>query len=166
MTTYGPQSVPEDERIFNRPSSKRPIREFFDRGEAMKIQHSPGPWHTRDLSINGLEVWAGTRPVARTLYHAGSEDRELVNVNAGLIALAPTAPHDCDVPGCPGADNKRKLAAFDGLLEAAKRAVDIIWPSDGKLHREIKGQLQAAIAAYEKEVQGWERDSGLPLMRR
>ena len=30
--------------------------------------------------------------------------------------LAPTAPHDCDMPNCPGPVNKRKLEAFDELL--------------------------------------------------
>ena len=29
-----------------------------------------------------------------------------------------TAPHECNMPGCPGPENKRKLEAFDGLLAA------------------------------------------------
>ena len=29
-----------------------------------------------------------------------------------------TAPHECDMPGCPGPVNKRKLEAFDELLAA------------------------------------------------
>ena len=35
-----------------------------------------------------------------------------------LEEVARTAPHDCDVPGCPGPVNKRKLEAFDSLLAA------------------------------------------------
>ena len=36
-----------------------------------------------------------------------------------LEEAARTAPHDCDVPGCPGPVNKRKLEAFEQLLAAA-----------------------------------------------
>lgn len=42
------------------------------------------------------------------------------NANAHLIAAAPTAPHECDDPACPGNVNRKKLAAFDGLLGACK----------------------------------------------
>ena len=35
-----------------------------------------------------------------------------------LEEVARTAPHDCDVPGCPGPVNKRKLETFDELLAA------------------------------------------------
>ena len=36
--------------------------------------------------------------------------------DAALLALAPTAPHECDIPDCPGSVNKRRLEAFDNLL--------------------------------------------------
>ena len=35
-----------------------------------------------------------------------------------LVGLACISPHDCDVPGCPGPENKRKLEAFPDLLAA------------------------------------------------
>ena len=47
---------------------------------------------------------------------------EVSLVNAELIALAPTAPHDCADPDCPGAVNKRKLEAFPEMLEALREA--------------------------------------------
>lgn len=41
-----------------------------------------------------------------------------------LIAkLVRTAPHACDVPGCPGPENKRKLEAFEGLLVLLRRSL-------------------------------------------
>jgi hypothetical protein len=33
-------------------------------------------------------------------------------------------PHRCDVPNCPGAVNKRKLEAFDEMLEAIRNLRD------------------------------------------
>jgi hypothetical protein len=42
--------------------------------------------------------------------------------NAILVHLAPTAPHECDMPDCPGNANRRKLEAFDELLESSKDA--------------------------------------------
>lgn len=44
--------------------------------------------------------------------------------NAVLITLARQAPHDCDRPGCPGPENKRKLEAFDELVPALKDLID------------------------------------------
>ena len=35
-----------------------------------------------------------------------------------LVALACISPHACEVPGCPGPVNKRKLEAFEELLAA------------------------------------------------
>ena len=36
-----------------------------------------------------------------------------------------TAPHDCMMPGCPGPVNKRKLEAFEELLDALWALVDM-----------------------------------------
>ena len=41
-----------------------------------------------------------------------------------LVALACTAPHDCNARGCPGPVNKRKLEAFDDLLAALELLLD------------------------------------------
>lgn len=42
--------------------------------------------------------------------------------NARLLALAPTAPHCCSDPACPGDVNRRKLEAAEKLAEAAARS--------------------------------------------
>jgi hypothetical protein len=44
--------------------------------------------------------------------------------DARLIELAPTAPHECSDPDCPGNVNRRKLLAFDGLLALAQKIAD------------------------------------------
>ena len=38
--------------------------------------------------------------------------------------VARTAPHFCDVPDCPGPVNKRKLEAFEELLDSLVRLID------------------------------------------
>ena len=45
-------------------------------------------------------------------------------MTADLYAIAAYAPHSCGDPLCPGEVNRRKLEAFDGLLEAAKHTHD------------------------------------------
>jgi hypothetical protein len=42
--------------------------------------------------------------------------RDNSEVNARLLALAKSAPHLCDVPGCPGPENAWKLELFDELV--------------------------------------------------
>jgi len=44
--------------------------------------------------------------------------------DSSLIAMAPTAPHVCEYPQCPGDINRRKLELFDDLLAFAKRFED------------------------------------------
>lgn len=79
-------------------------------------KHTPWPWHALPrMSECGWGVYA--TPLS---YHVLDHTAPNIDVeaNACLLAAAPTAPHDCDDPQCPGAINKRKLDAFDGLLEA------------------------------------------------
>lgn len=87
----------------------------------MTMQHTPGPW----------KLWNGYGPlgdgkmrVARLGNDDGhgmwaSEGRDIVGNrdDLELLTLAPTAPHECS-PDCPGEQNRRKLEAFDTLLEA------------------------------------------------
>ena len=74
------------------------------------MKHTPGPWWAHTDGCN--EVWSPD--VMVTI----ADERD-----CPLIALAPTAPHECD-PECPGDQNRRKLEAFDELLAVAKRASD------------------------------------------
>lgn len=88
-----------------------------------KIQHTPGPWKGKRVSL----------PLTSSIYHevhcgektpivnwAGFDDSTRTKkqhlANAELLGLAPTAPHSCDVPDCPGARNQRCLEDFDALL--------------------------------------------------
>ena len=60
----------------------------------------------------GYECWVGPDGVHFSDY-------------GSLEKLARTAPHDCDVPGCLGPVNKRKLDLFAELL-AACEAVETV----------------------------------------
>ena len=81
--------------------------------------HTPGPWlvplhptpYDTEYIFGYVEQGIASAWNIRTM--TGRE-------NASLIALAPTAPHDCDILGCPGAENKRKLETFGELLKVAK----------------------------------------------
>ena len=59
----------------------------------------------------GHEAWVGPDGVHFSDY-------------GSLEELARTAPHDCDVPGCPGPLNQRKLEVFEGLLDSLERLID------------------------------------------
>lgn len=66
-------------------------------------------------------------------------------------AVPSTIPHDCDIPDCPGAINKRKLEAFDGLLHACKYMLQFLdeYDVDRKLHPSLRQNLEGAIAKAE-----------------
>ena len=62
-----------------------------------------------------------------------------------------TAHHSCNMPGCPGPENKRKLDAFDGLLVALREIANT--PCDhgpGYCARDI---ARAAIAKASPQAQ-------------
>ena len=64
-----------------------------------------------------------------------------------------TAPHDCDMPGCPGPVNQRKLEAFPELLAACIYAIGCI---DGEIRDyrdELPKKLRAAIAKAGPQAQ-------------
>ena len=74
------------------------------------------------------------------------------HANAALLALAPTAPHYCGDPECPGELNARKLAAFDALLEAVRDAetcIEIMGSLNAEELATLK-TLRAAIARCER----------------
>lgn len=84
----------------------------------MKHAHTAGPWEA--ASETPGRGWAIFAPDASE-YAALGDLKMLADFlteeDATLLALAPTAPHDCDVPGCPGAENKRKLAGAANLQQ-------------------------------------------------
>ena len=69
-----------------------------------EIQHKAGPYHD--------EFWQIECGVC------GTGDIQRLVCQGPVSRLARTAPHSCDVPGCPGPENKRKLEAFEDLLAA------------------------------------------------
>ena len=80
------------------------------------MKHTKGPWlsYRRGAREYTIEFTDGKlRSVLARIFGSElcSEHQGTAENNAQLLALAPTAPHDCDDPQCPGAVNKRKLEA-------------------------------------------------------
>ena len=68
--------------------------------------------------------------------------------DARLMALAPTAPHDCDVPDCPGPRNKRLIEAAGAMLEALRDLVrNVDEDMDGYWTESTSNFMQQAEAA-------------------
>lgn len=118
-----------------------------------KIQHTRGPW-TLLVRRKGWPHVMGADHCRVTVVddtHIGYETQ----ANERLIALAPTAPHNCDHEGCPGRENKRKLeaaaalhAALTEILSNAQLDID-----DGELALSclsgVRYAARAAIARWE-----------------
>jgi len=90
---------------------------FNERRPDMK--HTRGPWHWHNEKTYNL-AGKGSYQEGDILHCKGKPS----NGDADLISLAPTAPHDCDDPNCPGAVNKKRLEMFEEMAEVVKRFVD------------------------------------------
>ena len=76
------------------------------------MKHTRGPWvaDTKYKMVNH-----GPHDYGVALVVDSKIDAEEGTANTVLIALAPTAPHECD-PDCPGEQNRRKLVAYERLV--------------------------------------------------
>lgn len=84
------------------------------------MRHTPGPFHDHlgfILDARGNVLGAA---YAAHRYEPPADPGVIDLGTAKLFALSDTAPHDCDVPGCPGPVNKRKLEALEELVKAAQ----------------------------------------------
>ena len=93
------------------------------------MTHTPGPWKVKKLDgeiyINPSRE-SGEYALLAKVHGARprpGRSEDTAQANARLIAAAPEAPHDCEVPDCPGQRNKRLLEATEGLLEACRLAL-------------------------------------------
>ncbi len=102
------------------------------------MEHSPVPWTTRESAEDcplpsGVAIavhrhdmgWQITGRIC-TMNAQGDHGymSGVTNGNALLIAMAPFAPHECSVPGCPGPENKQRLEAHPELLACLKNMTD------------------------------------------
>jgi len=104
------------------------------------MEHTKGRWRPAlglDREVNGHHAIAiecnspeGPRVPAVVM---GLEESPEIMANVQLIALAPTAPHECD-PDCPGDLNRRKLEAYEKLLQFAEWATK----PDGAYSRDME----------------------------
>lgn len=122
------------------------------------MKHTKGPWAYHEANYS--PSWRSDRYLIET---GNSDDPECGNVahmalqgNAELIALAPTAPHDCEDPACPGAINKQKLEAAEEMA----RALSYIRDQDDKpksttiLSNHVVLIINDALSAWEKAGKG------------
>lgn len=96
------------------------------------LHHTPGPFEAVSSVVRSVATIDQDEPLHAFIadcYRVRAKDAEAHEVcpftpseeaaaNARLVALAPTAPHECDVPGCPGAETKRKLEAAAAVVKA------------------------------------------------
>lgn len=109
------------------------------------MAHTLGPWVIGQARWASLPITIG----GKGELVAGAK----IDDDARLIAAAPEAPHECDIEGCPGRENKRKLDAFDGLLGACKGLVKgAVLCLDGRAnyHGLSKRQIDKALDAIAK----------------
>lgn len=119
--------------------------------------HTPGPW-IRHLDGCG-QVWVDDYAVAWCATRENDEgpNPELFNANAALVALAPTAPHDCDVPDCPGAEAKWFLDRMKDLYPEASDLGDI-WmfaqksEQDLEAYERMSEQDKGKLSTHDKLV--------------
>lgn len=121
-----------------------------------KIEHTKGPWRWADWHT----IFGDTEPAAlndrRTLeahpanpaeprVHIRDDSQEKVltaddpvenEADQILIALAPTAPHLCSIPDCPGNANRERLKLLD-------EAAELINSAEGL----IAGQIESAVGS-------------------
>jgi len=98
-----------------------------------KMHHTSWPWEVDFID----KFCPGAYRLLNDIPHGEPGDR-FDEANLRLIEAAPTAPHECADPLCPGASNKRKLEAFDKMLEALKAAKSLITTARGYFPKSIR----------------------------
>ena len=114
-----------------------------------KLKHTKGPFTVRLTSIIGHSV------IQWDFSGDSNTPRRSIQVETDLAELwanAPSTPHLCDDPQCPGDINRRKLQAAEEMAKAAKLTFD----SFGNKSLRIKGYeaLQAVLTLWEKAGKG------------
>ena len=115
----------------------------------------PWPWWCPEperTSFGRLEVWAKDDRDTIICEISGAPSNPQARADHNLIALAPTAPHDCDIPGCPGAETKRRLEAAEALLAALLTALVALQRGEQISYEEYvlaTDAIEAAIAKAE-----------------
>ncbi len=90
-----------------------------------EMTHTPGPWFASEDYYGGPSVRTVPEPNSKItgrdaiFENTGRGSGAPTQGDVALLALAPTAPHEC-APECPGEMNRRRVAAFDELLKAAR----------------------------------------------
>ena len=130
-----------------------------------KLRHTPGEWRAFppscpapdqrfDRLVTGPEGDGSDDHVCESFQLRGrrKQDRETALGNAALICLAPTAPHACDVPNCPGNALRERLEKLEALKAKTERLVTAVIMNRDTHLREVQNALHDArdvLAALE-----------------
>ena len=115
----------------------------------MKINHTPGPW-----SQHGARIRRTAHAQICEVMVQREIPTEQIGGNAKLLALAPTAPHECGDPHCPGNVHRKRLEVYEELLSAcreAQKALLAYGPStqDDSLWNSVLHRLHTVLAKTE-----------------
>ena len=144
------------------------------------ISHTPGPWrrgwlHSYNAGTGEPEAFVYRLPPGdpqetahnRICVRGSSDSRMDWDSDADLISLAPTAPHSCDIEGCPGAENKRRLDLFERykqVSEAYQGRFEAMRNEEHLAREEMERRLEHYPALVEalRKAQGamWEVHGG------
>lgn len=96
-----------------------------------KINHTKGPWKSIDKNEDVESFGESDETYEFTIItdenypwyicHVASGQPGGDGDDAALLSLAPTAPHFCEDPKCPGNINRQKLGLFHEMIEFIKR---------------------------------------------
>ena len=91
-----------------------------------KLKHTPGPWLFDPAYAQWGQVVRGESigVIASAIRHGHPHHTKDAGNNL-LLALAPTAPHHCADPNCPGDINRRKLEAIDEMRQVMSTVLTI-----------------------------------------
>ena len=104
-----------------------------------KLNHTPGKWVAKGSRV----ARSGTKMFICEVFR---DSVATAIGNTALIALAPTAPHDCDDPQCLGNVNRRKLEAITEAASHLLVALLQVHPSDDQI---IVDHVQDALKLLE-----------------
>ena len=107
----------------------------------------------REAGCNPGRIRTGGKAMAQQVVHGADPWGWERMPRSELVALACMSPHSCEVLDCPGPVNKRKLEAFEGLLEALKDLVALYAGSLGHDPTFVKKGL-AALAKVSPQAPG------------
>ena len=121
-----------------------------------KIKHTPGPWFHGGCVVYGNDHKLGGDLICDLACTVIARTANVVEANARLIELAPTAPHECDDPKCSGNVNRRKLELFGEMFRALLKIKQRMYSDPDPLSHEMYETIDIieAVIAKAQQLEG------------